>query len=95
MRSCVLGLWLVTALWGLAAGPATILTISPSQGPIAGGDTVSLTGSGFTGTTLTLDGTAITPISASDTQITFRTPAHDNGIATVKLSGNGPNAYAE
>jgi hypothetical protein len=25
----------------------------------------------------------------------FITPQHDNGIASVKLSGNGPNAYAE
>ncbi len=78
-----------------AAGPARIVTINPSQGPIAGGDIVTLTGTGFTGTSLSLDGKAITPISASDTQITFKTPAHDNGIASVKLSGNGPNAYAE
>jgi sugar lactone lactonase YvrE len=78
-----------------AAGPARILTINPSQGPIAGGDIVTLTGTGFTATSLSLDGKAITPISASDTQITFKTPAHDNGIASVKLSGNGPNAFAE
>jgi sugar lactone lactonase YvrE len=78
-----------------AAGSAGIQSISPSQGAIAGGDIVTLSGSGFTGTMLTLDGTAIAPISASETQIAFRTPAHDNGIASVKLSGNGPNAYAE
>lgn len=78
-----------------SSGPATILTISPSQGFIAGGDLVTLTGSGFSGTTLTLDGNTITPTSASDTQITFLTPARNNGIASVQLSGNGPNAYAE
>src|SRR5438552_14541945 len=33
---------------------ATITSISPSQGPIAGGTQVTLTGSGFIGTTLTL-----------------------------------------
>jgi sugar lactone lactonase YvrE len=74
---------------------ATITSISPSQGPIAGGMQVTLTGSGFNGMMLTLDGTTITPQSASDTQIVFITPAHDNGIASIKLSGNGSNAYAE
>lgn len=34
---------------------ATITSISPSQGPIAGGTEVTLTGSGFGGTTLTLE----------------------------------------
>jgi streptogramin lyase len=74
---------------------ATITSISPSQGPIAGGTQVTLTGSGFSGTTLSLDGVAITPQSTSDTQIVFITPPRDNGIASFKLSGNGPNAYAE
>src|ERR1019366_8303771 len=86
---------LAAVFMATAAEPATIHTISPSQGPIAGGDTVTLTGSGFAGTTLTLDGAAVTAISMSDTQITFKTPAHNNGIASVKLSGNGPTAYAE
>src|SRR5258708_22871015 len=34
---------------------ATITSTSPSQGPIAGGTQVTLTGLGFTGTTLLLD----------------------------------------
>jgi streptogramin lyase len=42
-----------------------------------------------------LDGTAVAPGSASDAQIVFQTPAHDNGIVTIKLSGNGPSAYTE
>ncbi|MCX7172644.1 MAG: IPT/TIG domain-containing protein [Proteobacteria bacterium] len=79
----------------IAAAKPQILSINPSQGPIAGGTQVTLGGSGFTGTALTLDGTAITPTSASDTQIVFQTPARENGIATVRLSGNGPNTYAE
>lgn len=73
----------------------TINSISPSQGPIAGGTQVTLTGSGFTGTTLTLDGTTITPQSKTDSQMVFVTPKRDNGIASIKLSGNGPNVYAE
>lgn len=78
-----------------AAAQPNIQSINPSQGPIAGGTAVTLAGSGFIGATLMLDGTAITPSSVSDTQIVFQTPAHDNGIVTIKLSGNGPNAYAE
>ena len=77
------------------SAPATINSISPSEGPIAGGTQVTITGSGFTGTTLTLDGAAITTQSASDTQIVFITPPRDNGIAAIKLSGNGSNAYVE
>ncbi len=44
---------------------------------------------------LTLDEATITPGSRSDTQVIFTTPARDNGIASVKLSGNGPSVYAE
>lgn len=78
-----------------ANAAASIQSITPAQGPITGGTAVTLAGSGFTGTTLTLDGTAVAPSSASDTQIVFQTPVHDNGIVTIKLSGNGPNAYTE
>jgi uncharacterized protein (TIGR03437 family) len=87
-------------VWFLAqstvlGGQARIDSISPAQGPIAGGTTVKLTGAGLTGTKVTLDGKTITPISVSDSQIVFQTPKHDNGIASVQVSGNGPNAYAE
>jgi sugar lactone lactonase YvrE len=78
-----------------AHGQATITAITPTQGPIAGGTTVTLAGSGFSGTTLLLDYQPVTPVSSSDTQIVFTTPVHDSGIALVELSGNGPNAYAE
>jgi len=79
----------------IAAAQPLIQSITPSQGPIAGGTQVTLTGSGLSGTSLTLDGSTITPTSASDTRIVFQTPARENGIASVRLSGNGPNAYAE
>jgi sugar lactone lactonase YvrE len=99
MRLCVvisLAFAALAAPIGAAASATTsIQNIMPSQGPITGGTQVTLAGSGFTGTTLTLDGATITPSAASDTQIVFQTPAHDNGIVTLKLSGNGPTAYAE
>jgi uncharacterized protein (TIGR03437 family) len=93
-RAVLLVLWLL-AQSPIMGGQARIDSISPAQGPIAGGTSVKLTGAGFTGTKLTLDGAAIAPVSASDSQIVFQTPKHDNGIASVQVSGNGPNAYAE
>ena len=74
---------------------AKIDSISPSQGPIAGGIQVTLTGSGFAGATLAIDGTTVTSQSSSNTQMVFVTPPRDNGIASISLSGNGPNAYTE
>jgi len=78
-----------------AGAQAVIQSISPSQGPIAGGTTVTLSGSGFSGATLLVDYQPVTPVSSSDRQIVFTAPVHDNGIALVELSGNGLNAYAE
>lgn len=94
-RGTLLALTVLLIVQTFADAQPLIQSINPSQGPIAGGTQVTLTGTGFTGTTLTIDGTAITPSSASDTQIVFQTPVHDNGIVTLKLSGNGPTAYAE
>jgi hypothetical protein len=76
--------------------PAVVIRqIAPSQGPIGGGTLITLDGSGFTGTALTVDGVGIAPVSSSDTQIVFQAPVHDNGIASVQLTGHGPTAYAE
>lgn len=94
MRPLVLMFSLVAAPLP-AAGQARIQTIAPAEGPIAGGTLVTLTGTGFSATSLSLDGAPIAPVSSSDTQISFRTPAHDNGIVTVKVSSAGPSAYAE
>ncbi|MDO8262344.1 MAG: choice-of-anchor D domain-containing protein [Gallionella sp.] len=94
-RGRLLALIILLLAPGIAVAQAQIQSINPSQGPITGGTQVTLTGSGFTGTTLTLDGTVITPTSASNTQVVFQTPVRENGIASVRLSGNGPTAYAE
>ncbi len=78
-----------------AHGQAVISSISPNQGPIAGGTSVTLSGSGFIGATLTFGDVAIMPQSESATQIVFITPAHDSGIVNAVLSGNGARAYAQ
>jgi sugar lactone lactonase YvrE len=98
VRSCIVWLCVsivLAAMPCLASGQATITTISPAQGPIAGGTTVTLTGSGFTGATLEVDYQPVTPISQSDTQFVFQTPDHASGIALVEVSGNGPNVYVD
>nr|WP_247602050.1 IPT/TIG domain-containing protein [Cellulomonas denverensis] len=71
------------------AAPA-ITAVTPSQGPDEGGTDVTLTGTGFTGATdLLLDGESIPFTVASDTELTFTTPAHAAGLVdlTVVLPG--------
>ncbi len=70
-------------------------SINPSQGPISGGTIVALSGSGFAGAALTIDGVMTTPLSTTDSEIVFRTPRHDNGIASIAVRGAGPAAYTE
>ncbi len=62
------------------SGPApapTLLSISPTSGPVAGGQTVTLTGTGFqTGATVSFGGTAATSVTVlSAASITCVTPA--------------------
>jgi hypothetical protein len=69
----------------------TVTNISPNLGPIAGGTTITITGTAFTGATAvtffqtTLAGTSQTPATSftvdSDTQITAVVPAAPGGIA--------------
>jgi hypothetical protein len=67
----------------------TVTEISPNLGPIAGGTTITITGTGFTGATAvtflenTVSGTSQTPATSftvdSDTQITAVAPAAPGG----------------
>lgn len=67
-----------------------ITNISPSKGSIAGGDTVTITGTLFTGTTsVTFGGISATNIVAvNDTTITCTTPAHIAGQVGVVVTTN-------
>ena len=73
--------------------PAAVITsLNPVSGPIIGGTTVVITGTGFTGATaVTFDGaSAASVLVDSDTQITVTTPAHVAGATdVVVLSPNG------
>lgn len=81
------------------SGPS-ITSISPASGPIAGGTTVTITGTGFTGATAVKFGsTAATSFSiVSDTQITAVSPAGANGVVQVSVTtpiGTTPDTAAD
>ncbi|WP_169813393.1 beta strand repeat-containing protein [Nocardia vaccinii] len=62
----------------------TITSLSPTAGPAAGGNSVTITGTGFTGpATVRFGGTATTFTIASTTQITAIAPA---GTGTVQVT---------
>ena len=92
-------LWLV--VFGLASGAAlvaqtpSISTVNPSQGPIAGGTVVTITGANFLGATLTVDQVLVTPQVISATAISFTSPAHDNGIASINLTTTAGSVHGQ
>jgi hypothetical protein len=75
--------------YGLAE--PTIAGVSPSSGPLAGGTTITITGTELTGTTnVTVGGvpaTGVTVVNA--TTVTAVTPAHAAGLVAVALATPG------
>jgi hypothetical protein len=78
----------------------TVSSVSPNNGPAAGGTAVTITGTNFAaGATVTFGGTAATNVVVvSGTQITATTPAHAAGTVTVTVtvnsqSGNLSNGF--
>jgi len=68
------------------SGPI-VSALSPSTGPVSGGTTVTITGTGFTGATaVTFDTTSVTPVVNSDTSITVTSPAHASGAVNVTVT---------
>lgn len=78
--------------------PPTITSVSPNSGPPGGGNSVTITGSGFTGaTSVTFGGTAASSFTVvNDTTITATVPAGQNGavsvIVTTPSGSNSSNA---
>jgi len=85
-------IWFVAAVRG---EPPHIDSLNPAQGPIAGGTLVTVTGGGFGGASVTLDGAAIAPDALSDMQLQFTAPPHDNGYALIQVTTAGGSAAAE
>ena len=85
----------VSAVLIVASGPPTpgapvVTSISPTSGPVVGGTTVTITGSGFTGASKVLFGTATSTFTVnSDTQITAVSPGGSGGIVHVTVTTPG------
>ena len=71
--------------------PPTVTSVSPNNGPVAGGTAVTITGTNFaSGATVTFGATAATSVViVSGTQITAKTPAGSVGSVTVTVTANG------
>ncbi|MFT4279352.1 MAG: IPT/TIG domain-containing protein [Rhodopseudomonas sp.] len=76
-----------TGLYSYVSSP-TVSSISPASGPSAGGTSVTITGSNFTGATaVSFGGAAATAFSVtSATTITATTPAHGAGAVDVTVT---------
>jgi len=76
---------MLPSLTVFAAPAPTVTTITPSGGTVAGGTTLTITGTGFAvGATVTVGGYAASAIALTGTtQITALTPSHAAGSASV------------
>ena len=76
-------------------GPAPKITeISPKQGLIGGGESVTITGENFsTGIKVTFDGVDATVISASETSITVTTPPHAKGKVSMTVTNEDKQIF--
>ena len=77
----------LTAGTPAVAAPPTVTGLSPSSGPAAGGTSVTITGTGFTGATAVDFGTtaATDVVVVNDTTITADSPA-GSGVADVTVT---------
>ena len=68
-------------------GLPVISAVTPSAGPMSGGQVVSVTGSNFApGMTLSIGGASVTPSSITATSFSFTTPAHATGYVQVQVT---------
>ena len=80
--------------------PPAVSGVSPAAGPTAGGDVVTITGTGFTdATAVRLSRTPVTSYTVvSATEITATTPAHAAGTVNVRVTtgaGDSPVVTAD
>jgi hypothetical protein len=68
--------------------PPVISTLTPSEGPTTGGTSVTISGTGLTGGTVTIDGNPVTAICTADS-CTFTTPPGTVGPVPVVVTTPG------
>ncbi|MGD9933351.1 MAG: IPT/TIG domain-containing protein [Dehalococcoidia bacterium] len=80
-------------------GLPVVQLIVPRSGPVEGGTLVTISGTGFTGTTnVTFDGATVAPSSVTETQITVVSPPHAAGTVHVHVTtsqGTSVETYAD
>ncbi len=85
-----------------STAPLSVVSVSPSDGPITGNTTITITGTGFvSGATVTVGSGSCASVSfVSATQLTCVTPAHAAGWQTLTVTNPGgqsaslPSAFA-
>ena len=84
----------MSEFFGTTANTAPAVdAVSPSSGPVAGGNSVTISGSGFaTGATVTFGGTPASATVVGSTSITATVPAHASGGVTVTVTNPGGQA---
>ncbi len=60
-------------------------SISPSQGPIAGGTILTINGVNFSGAAVKFDSASVAALSQSDSEVRLQMPKHDNGYALIQI----------
>jgi len=71
----------------------TVTAVNPSGGPVGGGATVTITGTGFAaGASVTFGTMGATVTNVTPTTITVTTPAHGVGVVDVTVTVNGVGA---
>ena len=66
-------------------GGMAITHVLPDGGPVAGGTTVSIVGSGFSDATVSFDGISATIVSRTSQVLTVISPAHAAGVVAVEV----------
>ncbi|MGE7370694.1 IPT/TIG domain-containing protein [Neorhizobium sp. NPDC001467] len=92
---------IVTALGGTSAArpytyvaAPTVNSVTPTEGPVAGGTSVTITGTNLTGATVTLNGTPVPFTSNTATEVVFTTPPAAAGSAAISVTTAGGTAGA-
>lgn len=76
--------------------PPSITSVSPSGGPAAGNNTITVTGLGFGGAgAVTVGGGACSPVSSADTKIECRVPSGVGVVDVIVRSGGQSSAAAK
>ncbi|MEI6024038.1 MAG: IPT/TIG domain-containing protein [Phycisphaerales bacterium] len=71
----------------------TITTVAPISGPVAGGTTITITGTNLTGATIVkVGGVAATIVTNTATVITAKTPAGTAGLKSITVTTAGGTA---